>query len=35
MASLVMGPLLGLEAETQYSICFLAGPDCKDRKSVV
>ncbi|MCR3909177.1 alkaline phosphatase family protein [Aeromonas hydrophila] len=29
MASLVMGPLLGLEAETQYSICFLAGPDCK------
>ncbi len=25
MASLVMGPLLGLEAETQYSICFWRG----------
>ncbi len=29
MTSLLMGPLLGLEAETQYSICFLAGPGCK------
>mgnify|MGYP000110736265 CR=1 FL=1 len=24
MTTLVMGPLLGLESETQYSICFLA-----------
>ncbi|MGY3859611.1 alkaline phosphatase D family protein [Aeromonas intestinalis] len=29
MSSLVMGPLLGLESETQYSICFLAQASCK------
>ena len=29
MTTLVMGPLLGLESDTQYSICFLAGVDCK------
>lgn len=30
MATLVMGPLLGLESETQYSLCFLAEAGCKE-----
>lgn len=30
MATLVMGPLLGLESETQYSLCFLAEASCKE-----
>jgi len=30
MAALVMGPLLGLESETQYSLCFLAEVSCKE-----
>ncbi|AHE48203.1 hypothetical protein AH4AK4_0711 [Aeromonas hydrophila 4AK4] len=30
MAALVMGPLLGLESETQYSLCFLTEASCKE-----
>lgn len=29
MTRLVMGPLLGLESETEYSICFMAQASCK------
>lgn len=29
MTSLVMGPLLGLESEIEYSICFMAQASCK------
>ncbi|MDM5056166.1 alkaline phosphatase family protein [Aeromonas dhakensis] len=29
MTSLVMGPLLGLESETEYSICFMAQASCQ------
>ncbi|MGS3185334.1 alkaline phosphatase D family protein [Aeromonas taiwanensis] len=29
MTRLVMGPLLGLEAETAYSVCFMTEPGCQ------
>ncbi|MFM4963350.1 alkaline phosphatase D family protein [Aeromonas bivalvium] len=29
MTRLVMGPLLGLESETEYSVCFMAEAGCK------
>ena len=29
MTRLVMGPLLGLESETEYSFCFMAEPGCQ------
>lgn len=29
MTRLVMGPLLGLESETAYSVCFMTEPGCK------
>ena len=29
MTRLVMGPLLGLESETAYSVCFMTEPGCQ------